>query len=379
MVAALLLLYPSMAYSTEIVDETSEEEEAVVITPVPEKHIIAEKFNQAEAEPFKILGSIIPPGQTRSLKWRSGQSIGSFVVPIPVVVVNGAKPGPVICLTAAIHGDELNGIEIVRQVIHDIDPEKLSGTVVGIPVVNIDGFWRKERYIGDRRDLNRFFPGQPHGSHASRIACSLFNKIVIHCDALVDLHTGSYYKENLPQLRADITIPQVSEMVNAFGSITALQSTGPTGSLRRAATSAGIPAVVMEIGGPLSLDPEIVDFGAKSIRTLLGSLGMLRKVNFWTTPQPVFYSSKWIRSDIGGILINDKELGQKVKKGDQLAEIRDPISNDSTPVPAPFDGVILGRAQNQFVSPGFAIFHLGIQSTPEKLKQEAKEKTVLKP
>lgn len=375
MIAAMLIFNPMIISATEITDETSEGEEVVYTKPAPEDHILKDKFKQTEAKPFKLLGSEILPGETRSLHWRSGQSIGSFEVPIPVIVVNGTKPGPVLCLTSAVHGDELNGIEIVRQVIHDIDPKKLRGTVVGVPVVNIDGFWRKARYIGDRRDLNRFFPGKKDGSHPSRVAYSLFNEIIVHCDALVDLHTGSYYRENLPQLRADITIPQVSDMVKAFGLITALQSAGPVGSLRRAATSAGIPAVVVEIGGPLSLEPEMVNSGVKSVRNLLGSLGMVRKINFWTTPQPVYYSSKWVRSDAGGILINIKKLGAKVEKGDQLGEIKDPITNATTPVTSPFDGIILGRAQNQFVSPGFALYHIGLKSSPEELEEEAiKEK-----
>lgn len=375
LMAALLVFYPVMICATEIMDEISEEE-TVTIQPEPEAHILKEKFEQVDAKPFQILGTEIPPGERRTLQWHSVQSIGSFSVPIPVIVVNGSKPGPAICMTAAIHGDELNGIEVVREVIHNLDPEKLSGTVVGVPVVNIDGLWRKQRYIGDRRDLNRFFPGKPDGSNASRVAYALLTEIVMTCDALIDLHTGSYYRENLPQLRADIAIPQVSEIVNAFGAMTALQSPGPKGSLRLAATSAGIPAVVMEIGGPLSLDPEVVDFGVKSIQTFLSSSGMIKKVLSWSTPQPVFYSSEWIRSDAGGIFINEKKLGAKVKKGTQLAVIKDPITNSSTPVFAPFDGVILGRAQNQFVSPGFALFRIGKESTPEDVKQEVKEKKI---
>lgn len=376
----ILLLNTAPAFATETVDGNVEEDDPAILEPVlREEHVIENKFSQPEAKPFHLIGARIPPGGRKTLKWFSVQSPGGFSVPTPVIVVNGARPGPVLCLTAAIHGDELNGIEITRRIMHGLNPEKLKGTIVGVPIVNLEGFWRRERYIGDRRDLNRYFPGSPDGSYPGRVAYALFNDIIMHCDAVVDIHTGSFFRENLPQLRVDLTISQVAEMAKKFGAITVLQSIGPQGSLRGAATAAGIPAVVMEIGGPLSVEPEKVKLGVKSIRTLLNSLGMIDKISIWSKPQPVFYSSKWLRSETGGILMNKVGLGKKVGKGDILAEIIDPVSNTTYQVVSPFSGTILGRAQNQFVSPGFALFRIGIQQSIETLEEqgEAEKKAVV--
>lgn len=140
---------------------------------------------------FAVLGAVVPPATAMRLSWQPNQSSDGLSMPTPILVVNGAQPGPVLCLTAAIHGDELNGIEIVRRVLHGTDPEKLSGTIIGVPIVNLQGFQRSSRYLTDRRDLNRFFPGNPQGSSASRIAYSFFKEIISHCNFLVDLHTGS--------------------------------------------------------------------------------------------------------------------------------------------------------------------------------------------
>lgn len=375
----IIFLMCSPAYATEIVDQSHETDTLRADPVVKTRHVLDEKFNQPEAKPFELLGTSVPPGTRQTLDWVSAQSPGGFSVPAPVLVVNGSQPGPVLCLTAAVHGDELNGIEIARQVLHGLDPQKLKGTVVGVPVVNLDGFWRRDRYIGDRRDLNRYFPGSTDGSYASRVAHSLFHQIIIHCDAVVDLHTGSFFRENLPQIRADLTIGQVATMAKGFGNLTVLQSIGPEGSLRRAATSVGIPAVVLEIGGPLSLEPDRVKAGVKSIETLLSSVKMTSKIKFLPTPQPVFYESSWLRAESGGIMMNQVKLGAKVSKDQILAKVIDPISNNEYEVKAPFDGVILGRAQNQFVSPGFSLIRIGKKRTAEELEKqgEAEKKAVI--
>ena len=196
--------------------------------------------------PIVLLDTTVQVATAARLSWSPAQSFEGIAAPTPVLVVNGAKPGPTVCLTAAVHGDELNGIEIVRRVLYDLDPERLSGAVIGVPIVNLQGFRRSSRYLPDRRDLNRFFPGNPTGSSASRIAYSFFNEVITHCNVLVDLHTGSFHRTNLPQLRADLSNPQVANMTNKFGSTVVLHSIGSKGTLRRAATDAGIPAVTLE-------------------------------------------------------------------------------------------------------------------------------------
>src|SRR5690606_10179010 len=191
-----------------------------------------------------------------------------------------------------IHGDELNGIEVVRRVLYTVDPAKLNGALIGIPIVNLQGFRRSSRYLPDRRDLNRYFPGNPQGSSAARIAHSLFHEVMAKCDALVDLHTGSFHRTNLPQLRADLTNPDVAALSKGFGATVVLQSRGARGSLRRAAADAGIPAVTMEAGEPMRLQEEAVSHGVKSIESLLDSLGMLKTRSIWSRKvEPVFYKS----------------------------------------------------------------------------------------
>jgi predicted deacylase len=319
---------------------------------------------------LNILGESVAPGTAVRLSWAATELFEGVPVTTPVLVIRGATPGPVLCLTAAIHGDELNGIEIVRRVMHDLQPDRLSGTVIGIPIVNVQGFRRGSRYLPDRRDLNRYFPGNPTGSAASRIAHSFFTQVIRHCDALVDLHTGSFERSNLPQLRADLRNPDVVSIAQGFGSTVVIHGVPAAGTLRYAATRAGVPAVTLEAGGPSQLEPEEVKHGVKGIETLLTTLGMVRKLRFWGDPEPVYYKSSWVRADRGGVLISDVSLGTSVRKGDRLGTITDPMTNASSNVLSPYSGRVIGMARNQVVMPGFATFHIGIQTDEPPVPDE---------
>ncbi|MDH5323484.1 MAG: succinylglutamate desuccinylase/aspartoacylase family protein [Gammaproteobacteria bacterium] len=314
------------------------------------------------AAPFELLGETVMPGTSRRLAWSATELFEGVPVSTPVLVINGAEPGPTLCLTAAVHGDELNGIEMVRRVMHDMEPDKVSGTIIGVPIVNVQGFHGGSRDLPDRRDLNRYFPGNPNGSAAARIAHSFFINIVAHCDALIDLHTGSNERANLPQIRADLRNPDVVTLTQGFGSIVILHSTPEIGTLRHAATRAGIPAVTLEAGGPSQLELSEVRQGVKGIESLIASLGITRKVNLWGDPEPVYYRSSWVRADNGGILLADVGLGSTVRKGDLLGTITDPMNNSQIVVRSPYSGRIIGMARNQIVMPGFAAFHIGIQT-----------------
>ncbi|RRJ84253.1 succinylglutamate desuccinylase [Aestuariirhabdus litorea] len=327
------------------------------------------KPRAAQDKPFEILGQSIAPGSREPVTWPV--SINSIQFQVPVVVAHGGRQGPVMCITAALHGDELNGIEIARQVIYGLEPDTLAGTLVVVPIVNMEGFMKQERYMADRRDLNRFFPGDPKGVTPARYAHGLFQRVILKCDALIDLHTGSYYRTNLPQLRADLTDERVARMVSLFGGMTVLHSQGSRGMLRNAAVEEGIPAVTMEIGGPLSLEPEAVEYGVKAIKTFFGELGMTRSFRFWSTPQPVFYESEWVLADHSGILLAEVELGEKVLEGEVIAQVINPVTNSSQQVLAPYSGTVLGMAVNQFVSPGYVIFRIGKQRTEDEMRAEA--------
>ena len=315
-----------------------------------------------ESQALQLLKAQIPPGTYQRLSWAATELFEGVPVSTPVLVVNGRSPGPTLCLTAALHGDELNGIEMVRRVMHNIDPAKLSGAVIGVPIVNLQGFRRGSRYLPDRRDLNRYFPGNPTGSAASRIAHSFFTEIVAHCDALVDVHTGSFERSNLPQLRADLSHPDIRTLTMGFGATVILHSPPADGTLRSAATSAGIPAVTLEAGGPSVLELAEVKHGVKGIETLLNTLGMVKKIRLWGESEPVYYRSTWVRANSGGILLSDVSLGATVKKGELLGTITDPMNNASANIVSPYSGRIIGMARNQVVMPGFAAFHVGIET-----------------
>ena len=354
--------------STDDGDARSSETSAVaeeLVEPLHEFHgPLADAVVDAtgDAEPLALLGQRIAPGNSERLSWSATELFEGVPVSTPVLAVNGSLPGPTLCLTAAVHGDELNGIEIVRRVLHDIDARRLSGAVIGVPIVNVQGFRRGSRYLPDRRDLNRYFPGNPNGSAAARIAHTFFTEVVMNCDALVDLHTGSFERANLPQIRADLRNPDVLTLTAGFGSMVVLHSTPTAGTLRHAATLAGIPSVTVEAGGPSQLELSEVKHGVKGIETLLTTLGMTKKRRRWGAPEPVYYRSSWVRADNGGILLSDVTLGSTVRKGDLLGSITDPMSNARTELRSPYSGRIIGMARNQVVMPGFAAFHVGIEA-----------------
>jgi predicted deacylase len=321
----------------------------------------------AGAKPLRLLGAEVPPATSTRLAWSPSQHFEGVYSSTAVLVVNGAEQGPTLCLTAAVHGDELNGIETVRRVLYNLDPDTLKGAVIGVPIVNLQGFHRGSRYLTDRRDLNRHFPGDPNGSSASRIAHSFFHEIIVHCNAVVDLHTGSFYRTNLPQLRGDLTNPKVVKLTKGFGSTVVLHSDGAKGTLRRAAVNAGIPTVTLEAGAPMVLDETSVSHSVKGIRTLLHQLDMVAKFRLWGDPEPVYYNSTWQRATTGGMIFSKVKLGQFVRKGDLLGTVTNPITNVRTEIRSEHNGRVLGMALNQVVQPGFAAYHIGIQAPQEQI------------
>ena len=401
--------------------------------PVPDPAAAPDPAAPPPATPLPILDRLVLPGTRVRLSWSPGEGFSGGEAESPVVIVHGAMPGPVVCLTAGIHGDEINGIEIARRVAYALDPEVLRGTVISVPVVNVFGYTRGSRYLPDRRDLNRFFPGSRYGSVASRIAYAFFDGVVRHCDSLVDLHTGSFDRMNLPQLRADLTDPGVLAFVRGFSDTVVLHSPGSRGMLRTAAVSAGIPAVTFEVGGPARLQPAEIDVAVAALERLLehqGLLGALPEalasdaagaadgaatgvgpqdgeagapgaaeadgaaVDAAATiadpsadaapphdplgaaveasaSQPIFFESRWVRANDGGLLISEVELGQRVRPGEVMGRVVDPMDNRQTDIRAPFFGRVIGMAQNQQVLPGFAAYHLGEETSEARAVEEA--------
>lgn len=317
-----------------------------------------------------ILGSEVVPGTATRLAWSTTGTMSGLATPTPVMVIKGKTSGKTMCMTAAVHGDELNGIEIVRRVMYDIDPQKLTGSIIGVPIVNLQGFQRSSRYLPDRRDLNRYFPGEANGSLASRIAASLFNEVIVHCDFLVDMHTGSLRRTNMPQIRADIRHEKVADLTEGFGKVVVIHSTGSPGMLRFAAVAQGIPAVTLEVGESLRIQEEQIAIGVSSINRLLEHQGMYSRLFTWGEPEPIYYKSSWIRAESGGILFSKKKQGDMVMVGEMLGTITDPITNETSDILSTVNGRIIGMAVDQFVMPGFACYHIGIEASEEVLAEQ---------
>lgn len=326
--------------------------------------------------PFQMLDRFVLPGTRQRLSWRPPDGIGRGELPSPITVIHGAKPGPVLCLIAGIHGDELNGIEVARRIGDEVDATRLSGTLVVAPIVNVFGFTRNNRYLPDRRDLNRHFPGSRSGSIASRMAHGFFNDVVRRCDALVDFHTGSFQRSNLPQIRADLTNPEVLEFTRGFGNTLVLHSPGTRGMLRLAAVGTGIPAVTFEVGAPHFLEEVHIAPAADAIRSLMHRMAMLKsREHAGTTADttPIYEDSRWVRTNAGGFLFSVVQLGQTVKPGEALGYVVDPITSRRSEILAPFPGRILGMSLNQQVLPGYAAFHIGKLSSEQQAVVDAAE------
>jgi hypothetical protein len=326
-------------------------------------------------QPLELLGETIAPGEKWRVSWVASETFAGGPIPVPVRVARGFEPGPTLCLTAGVHGDELNGIEVVRRVLQEIDAAKLHGTLIGVPIVNLHGFRQASRYLPDRRDLNRHFPGRATGSAASRIAHSFFTQVVRHCGAVVDLHTGSFHRSNVPHVRADLTHSGAFELATAFGSGVVAHAVGEPGTLRRAALDAGIPTIVYEAGEPMRFQPELVDQGVRGVLELLARKGMLSSGPRRGQRQEIYYRTRWVRVDDGGILLASVDLGDAVEAGDELGSVTDPISNERVIVRSPYDGRVLGMALNQVVIPGFAVFHIGIRGDDYRVLVEEPEAT----
>lgn len=347
--------------------ELSAEELQVVRDTAQGETSAAEEEADAPAEPlpaesFTLLGKEVLPGTSTRLAWSPQIQIAGLSQITPVLVVNGVNAGPTLCLTGAVHGDELNGIEIVRRTMYDLNPEKLSGRVIGVPIVNLTGFQQGSRYLPDRRDLNRYFPGRKDGNLADRVAYSLFENVIRHCDMLVDIHTGSLKRTNLPQLRADMNNPDVAEFTRGFDRMAVVHSSGSPGMLRTAAVQAGIRAVTMEAGESLRIQEHQIEAGVNSLNSLLEKHGMISRMFVWGDPEPVYYDSTWVRAEHGGILFSEIDLGANVSEGELLGYVADPITNEQHPIRSTSNGRIIGMAVDQVVMAGFAAYHIGTEA-----------------
>jgi len=312
-----------------------------------------------KALPFQVAGITVAPGDRRTIDLPSPGLYTHTQMRMPIQVVHGKRPGPVVFVSAAVHGDEINGVEIIRRLLRVPALNKLRGTLLAVPIVNVFGFEQRSRYLPDRRDLNRFMPGSEHGSLASRVSNLFFDEIVRRSDVGIDLHTAAIHRDNLPQLRVNLDDPILRPLAEAFGTPVLLHSGYLDGSLRYAASQEHIPVIVYEAGEALRFDEVAIRIGVRGIIQVFRQLGMLPMIRHKAKPAAILRSSTWVRAGQSGILRTLAPMGAAVSAGDVLGVIADPFGENESNVEAPVNGVIIGRANLPLVMEGEALFHIG--------------------
>ena len=309
---------------------------------------------------FTLGGVTVPAGERATVDIPLASMYTHSTVSLTLHVVNGKQPGPVLFVCAAIHGDEINGVEIIRQLMLSKQLHRLRGTLIAIPVVNVHGFLSQQRYLPDGRDLNRSFPGSPKGSLAGRVAHTFLDDIVRRCTHGIDLHTGARHRANLPQIRANLTDPACRGLAEAFDVPVLIDSKIRDGSLRETAADAGIPVIVYEAGEALRFDDFSIRAGVRGVKNVMRHLGMLsarqqhRRVDKVIVPD----DTRWIRAPESGIVRLRVDLGARVVAGQLLATITDPLGLSEYAVRSSDEGIVIGINRLPLIHEGEALLHI---------------------
>ncbi|WP_430461769.1 succinylglutamate desuccinylase/aspartoacylase family protein [Thalassolituus sp. LLYu03] len=313
-----------------------------------------------------IGGITVRPGETQKIELPAGRLYTDAALSIPVYVKRGKQDGPTLFLSAAIHGDELNGISIIQRLIHSPKLRSLRGTLIAVPVVNVYGVINHSRYLPDRRDLNRLFPGSKKGSLGGRIASLFIDEIVAKCDFGIDFHTGALHRSNLPQIRANLDDEKTLALARAFGVPVLLNSNVRDGSLRQAASDLGVTTLLYEAGEALRYDELSILAGERGTINVMRHLGMLPKSRSKKAAiEPVTArTSRWARATDSGFVQLHKELGDRVQANELLATIRDPYGNVLNEVRTAYEGIIIGKQNIPLVQEGEAMYHIAYFHQP---------------
>lgn len=277
---------------------------------------------------------------------------------LSVEVLHGRRAGPTLWLTGAIHGDEIDGIEIIRRTLARLDPKTLAGTVIAVPVVNLFGFVSESRYLPDRRDLNRSFPGSERGSLASRLAHMLMQEVVARGDWGIDFHCGSDDRENLPQIRANLDDTETRRLARTFGAPITIHGKPPDGALRKAALDADCRTLLYEGGEAGRFTESAIRPGVEGVRRVMQALGMVDGEKTRPPRTLETRTRRWVRAGRSGICRIEAELGQRVRKGETLGEVTDPFGDGGQPLVARVAGMVIGRRVNPLVYQGEAVVHI---------------------
>jgi predicted deacylase len=318
-----------------------------------------------ERAPFDIAGMRIGAGKQQQIDLPIARLATGAQVSLPVMILHGRQDGPKVWVNAAIHGDEIGGVEIIRRVLEQLDPETLRGTVIVVPVVNVHGFVNGDRYLPDRRDLNRSFPGGSKGSLARRIAHLLMTEVVARCSVGIDLHTGSDGRTNLPQIRADLNDPTTARLASAFGAPIMIHAKPREASLRGSAPAVGATVLVFEGGEALRFDPAANEVGSRGVLRVFAEMGLIDEV---VPPlQTPFRAdgSTWVRAGRSGLAQLDCKLGDLVEKGQTLGRIHDSFGRRLSRCKCPVTGLVIGLRLEPMVNRGDALFHVAA-TVPEE-------------
>lgn len=318
-------------------------------------------------EPFVLGQTKIAPGTRATVDLPLSLLSDHTPITLTVQVIHGKRPGPTLLVDAAVHGDEVNGVEIIRRVVGHSALKRMAGTLIAVPIVNVYGFLTNTRYLPDRRDLNRCFPGSPSGSLASRLAHLYMTEVVAKATHGIDLHTAAIHRSNFPQLRCDFSDPDVRKLALSFSVPVILNAALRDGSLRSAARDLGIPFLVYEAGEALRFDEVSIRAGVQGIIRVMGDLGMIKQRRQHAAPiEPVISrSSTWLRAPEGGIFRAHAKLGAQVANGDKLGTIASPFGESEFPIICTTDGIVIGRNNLPNVNQGDGIFNIARVSDPD--------------
>lgn len=331
----------------------------------------------AANKPITIGKTLVKPGQRVSINLPVADLYTSTPLSMPLQVICGRRAGPVLFVSAAIHGDELNGVEIIHRLLKHKLLKSIRGTLLVVPIVNVHGFLNQSRYLPDRRDLNRSFPGSAKGSIAARLAHTFFTEVVKQADVGIDLHTGAINRSNLPQIRGNLDDAKTLELARAFGTPVIVNAAIRDDSLRACAVDLGMPVLIYEAGEALRFDELSIRAGLKGVLNVMREIGMLPATRVSAKHQnPVLARSmSWVRAPASGIVTTKVQLGSSVAKGQLLAKISDPLGDEEEKLISPFDGIIIGRSNLPLAHEGDALFNIAAFKSVSKAEDRVEEFT----
>lgn len=303
-------------------------------------------------------GVTVRPGEGKEVSVIVSESFAGVDIRIPVFVWRGREAGPNVFVTAAVHGDEINGTGAIRHIIAEEPVHIRRGTLVLVPVVNILGFERHSRYLPDRRDLNRCFPGTEHGSLARRMARAIFDEIVRRCDYGIDFHTAAIRRTNFPNVRANMADEKLAAFARAFGAELIVSSQGPKGSLRRAACKAGCPTLILEAGEVWKVESPVVEYAVRGVKNCLSFLGMIDEPVIAPAYRFETDTTRWVRAMRGGFLQFHVTPGTVIEEGEPIATNTSLTGQDQHVIESPIHGIVLGMTTLPSVAPGDPVCHI---------------------